>query len=132
MISRIFRGRLRINYDELLAATFLLLDVLLSKVVKEVHDAGYSLRVGAFPFRGSQHSLDRFAINDESGRGLLGIISNITSDESRAFLVGSKFAIGDVLWQRANPFYSSVWKSLLAQSYGTDISPGYSLIQGQW
>ena len=29
-------------------------------------------------------------------------------------------------------YYSSVWKSLLAQSYGTDISPGYSSIQGQW
>jgi hypothetical protein len=80
VISRISRGRLGINHDELLAAPFLLLDILLSKLVEEVHDAGHSLRVRPFPFCGSQHSLDRSAIDDEASRSLLGVITNVASD----------------------------------------------------
>ena len=53
--------------------------------------------VRTLSFRGSQHPLDCAAINDEASRSLLGIVLNIAGNEPRAFLVGSEFAIGNML-----------------------------------
>ena len=38
-----------------------------------------------------------FHYNDEASRGLLSVITNVSCDEARAFLVGSEFVIRDML-----------------------------------
>lgn len=46
-----------IDDDELLAPTFLLVDVLFAEFIEELHDAGHCLRVRTLPFRGKQTRL---------------------------------------------------------------------------
>jgi hypothetical protein len=59
---------------------------------------------GRFPSAAVNNPLDRSAVNDETSRSLLGIITNVTSDEPRAFLVGRQLTIGDVLGECTDPF----------------------------
>lgn len=56
VMSSISINSVWINYDELLHAVFLLLDVLLAKIIQEIHDTNHSLRVSTLSFRGSQYT----------------------------------------------------------------------------
>jgi hypothetical protein len=95
-------GGVGIDHDHPPAAALDQLDVVFPEIGEEIHDAGHSLGVRAFPFRGGQHSLDRPRPDDEASRRLLGVIANVASNEPRALLVGGEFAIGDVLRQGAD------------------------------
>ena len=69
-------------------AAFLLLDILFSKVIEEIHYTSYSLRMRTLSLRGGKmYSLDRAVLNDEASRGLLGVVTGILRNESRTFLI---------------------------------------------
>ncbi len=73
-------GRLGIN-DELLPATFRLLDLFFPSLLEEIHDAGHSLGVGLRSFHSRKNHLrDRLTIDDEASRALLGVIANDDAD----------------------------------------------------
>lgn len=88
--------RLKIDGDELPPASGVLFDAVFPEAVEKVHDTGDSLRVRALALL-SDHPLDRARVDDEASRYLLGVISNVFSNESRTLLVGGEFAFGKVL-----------------------------------
>ena len=52
---------------------------------------------GRFPSTAVNHPLDCSAINDEASGGLLGVVTDVASDEAHAFLVDCEFAIRAIL-----------------------------------
>jgi hypothetical protein len=59
-------GCLFIDHNELLPTSFRLFDVVLPKLLEEVHDTGHSLRVRLRAFSGGHDLRDRLAIDMDS------------------------------------------------------------------
>ena len=94
---------LRIYDDELLAPTLDELYTILSEVVEEIHDTSHCLSMRSLSFGGGDHLLNCLTVYHEASRGLLSIVTDILRDEPRALLVGSEFAIDNMLGERADP-----------------------------
>lgn len=45
---------------------------------------------------------NRLAINDESSRGFLGVVANVTQDKARPVLVSRQFTVGDLIRERTD------------------------------